>query len=236
MTDANATGEATTKQPVSSGVDALIRRLKQEGADEGRAEAQKLIADAETRARNILAQAEATAKSRTDTAAQEADRTKRAGEEALKLAMRDAVLELKDGLSSRFARQVEGVVAKLSSDEELLKHMILAVASRARSEAGIDNAKELEIILPRTVVGLDELRRNPQELREGALGRFALASAADMLRAGVTFARSGDDRGGIRIVLKEGGIQVDLTDVAVADVILRHLQPRFRALLEGVVS
>ena len=228
--------DATAQQPVSSGIDALIQRLKQEGVDEGRAEAQKVVADAEARARDVLAKAEATAKSRTDAAAQEADRLKRAGEEALKVAMRDAVLELKEGLSTRFARQVQGVIAKLSTDEEVLKRMILAVASRARGEAGTDNVQELEIILPRTVVGLDELRRNPQELREGALSRFALASAADMLRAGVTFARSSDDVGGIRIVLKENGVMVDLTDAAVADVILRHLQPRFRALLEGVVS
>jgi len=86
------------------------------------------------------------------------------------------------------------------------------------------------------VIGLDELRLNPREMREGSLGQFALQSAADMLRAGVTFWRSSDDAGGIRIVLKDSGVVVDLTDAAVADVILRHLQPRFRAMLEGVVS
>jgi len=227
---------AAIQQPVSSGIAALIQRLKQEGADEGRAEAQKFVADAEARARELLAQAEAKAKQRTDAAAQEADRLKRAGEEALKVAMRDAVLEFKEDLSSRFAQQVEGAVAKLSTDEGVLKSMILAVASRARNEAGIDNAKQLEIILPRTVVGLDELRRNPRESHEGAFSQFALASVADMLRNGVTFTRSTEDAGGFRVVLKDTGVLVDLTDAAVAAVILRHLQPRFRALLEGVVS
>jgi V/A-type H+-transporting ATPase subunit E len=223
-------------QPTSSGIEALIERLKQEGVDQGNAEAQKLIATAEARAQEILAKAEAEAKHRTDAAAQEADRLRRAGEEALKVAMRDAVLELKEGLATRFAERVRGVIAKLSTDEEVLKKMILAVASRARAEADIDEAKEIEIILPRTVVGLDELSRNPQELREGALSQFALAAAADMLRAGVTYARSGDETGGIRVVLKDDGVAVDLTDAAVAGVILGHLQPRFRALLEGVVS
>jgi V/A-type H+-transporting ATPase subunit E len=223
-------------QPTSSGIEALIERLKQEGVDQGNAEAQKLIATAEARAQEILAKAEAEAKHRTDAAAEEADRLRRAGEEALKVAMRDAVLELKDGLTTRFAERVRGVVAKLSTDEEVLKKMILAVASRARTEADIDEAKEIEVILPRTVVGLDELSRNPQELREGALSQFALAAAADLLRAGVTYARSGDEAGGIRVVLKDDGVAVDLTDAAVAGVILGHLQPRFRALLEGVVS
>jgi V/A-type H+/Na+-transporting ATPase subunit E len=228
--------DATIKEPVSSGIDALINRLKKEGADEGRAEAQKLIAEAEARASDILAKADATAKSRTDDAAQESDRLKRAGKEALKVAMRDAVLELKDGLSGRFAQRVRGTIAKLSTDDDVVKRMILAVASRARDEVGVDNARELEVILPHAVIGLDELRLNPREMREGSLGQFALQSAADMLRAGVTFGRSSDDAGGIRIVLKDSGVVVDLTDAAVADVILRHLQPRFRAMLEGVVS
>src|SRR5208283_1408326 len=96
--------EATLQQPVSSGIDTLIQRLKQEGADEGRAEARKLVTDAEARARELLAEAEAQAKRRTDTAAQEADRLKSAGEEALKVAMRDAVLEFKEQLINRFAQ------------------------------------------------------------------------------------------------------------------------------------
>lgn len=30
-------------------------------------------------------------------------------------------------------------------------------------------------------------------------------------------------------------VEVDLTDQAIAKLLLRHLQPRFRALLEGVI-
>src|SRR5271165_6388170 len=213
---------ATIPQPISSGIDALIQRLKQEGTDEGRAEARKLVADAEARAAELLARAEAAAKRRTDDASQEADRLMRAGAEALKVAMRDAVLEFKSDLSGRFAQQVRGVVARLSTDEEVLKGMILAVANRARSEVGIDDAKHLEIILPRSVFELDDPRGDPGKARETALSQFALASVADMLRAGVTFARSGDDAGGIRVVLKDTGVLVDLTDAAVAVVILRH--------------
>jgi V/A-type H+-transporting ATPase subunit E len=108
--------QATAQNQVSAGIDGLIQRLKREGVDEGRAEAQKVVAEAEARARAIVAKAEAEAKRRTDAATQEADRLKRGGEEALKVAMRDAVLELKDGLSTRFARQVQGAIAKLSTD------------------------------------------------------------------------------------------------------------------------
>jgi V/A-type H+/Na+-transporting ATPase subunit E len=114
--------------------------------------------------------------------------------------------------------------------------MILAVAGRARGEANVDGAADVEILLPRAAVGLDDLRRNPEEMREGSLIHFVAASAASILREGVTFGRADDEHGGIRVALRDRGVTVDLTDRAVADVILIHLQPRFRALLEGVVK
>jgi V/A-type H+-transporting ATPase subunit E len=36
--------------------------------------------------------------------------------------------------------------------------------------------------------------------------------------------------------LQEGEIQVDLTPERVAEVLLEHLHPRFRAILEGTVK
>jgi len=109
------------------------------------------------------------------------------------------------------------------------------VAGRAREEAAVDAAREVEVVLPRTLVSLDELRRKPEELREGSLTQFVVATAGDLLRSGLTYTRSDDESEGIRLVLTEEGLVVDLTDTAVASVILRHLQPRFRALLESVV-
>lgn len=225
-----------TTKPESAGIEALIERLRQEGVDEGRAEAERVVAEAESRARTILTEAETEAKSRRDSAEAEVDRLKRAGNEALEIAMRDAVLELKQGLTERFAEQVSGTVSELLRDDEMLKRMVLAIAARARADADLDDVKDIDVILPRAVVGLDDLRRKPEELREGSLTHFAATAAADMLRKGVRFSRAEDEAGGIRLTLTEEGVVVDLTDKAVAQVILRHLQPRFRALLENVVS
>ena len=225
-----------TTKTESSGIEDLIARLRQEGVDEGRAEAERVVSEAQTRATAILTEAEAEAKSRLDAAETKIDRQKRAGNEALKIAMRDAVLELKQGLAEQFAEQVRGTVSDLMRDDDMLQRMILAVAARSRTEAGLDDAKSIDVILPRAVVGLDDLKRKPEELREGSLTHFAATTAADMLRKGVSFARAEDDADGIRVRLTDEGLIVDLTDRAVADVILRHLQPRFRALLENVVS
>lgn len=221
---------------VASGIEALIARLTKEGVDEGNAEATRIVAEAEARARATIAKAEEDAAAKVAAAKAEADRLHRGGEEALKVAMRDAVLELKESLTRGFAEEVRGAVQHMTRDDDVLRRMVIAVAGRAREEAGVDGSEDVEIVLPRSVVGLEELRRKPEELKEGSLTHFVAAAAADTLRNGVSFERSSESADGISVVLKDSGVVVDLTDKAVADVILRHLQPRFSALLEGVVS
>lgn len=228
--------DQTTPQAVSSGIEALISRLKDEGVGEGRAEAERLVADAQKRAHRITEKAEAEAKTTVETAKREADALRRAGEDALKVAARDTILDLKSQLEKRFSEQVAKSVAAAMRDESLLQKMILEVTGRARAESGADRAAKVEVVLPRTVVGLDELRRKPESLREGSLAHFAAAAAADMLREGVTFLRAEDEEGGIRLKLADRGVELDLSDRAVAEAILVHLQPRFRALLEGIVK
>lgn len=222
-------------EPRSSGIDRLIERLRDEGVEEGRARAEAIVEEAGHRARRTIEEAEREAAAILQDARADADKLRTAANDALRVAMRDAVLDLKQQLADRFAGDVGRLVAEGMRDPALLERMILEVAGRARGEAGLDGEAALEVLLPRDVVGLDELRRRPDELREGALSRFVLQATGEMLRDGVTFGRSADSAGGIRIELTETGVALDLTDRAVAGVILAHLQPRFRALLEGVV-
>jgi len=223
-------------QTTAAGIEALIARLRGEGVEAGRAEAQKLVDAAQARAAEILRAAEQEATETRGAARADSERMRRSGEEALRTAMRDTVLELKDTLGRRFAEDVRGTVTTLMREDDTLRRMVLALAARTREEAGLDSAAALEIVLPRAVVGLDDLRRSPEELREGTLAHFVAAATAGLLREGVTFSRAEDGADGIRMQLTEAGITVDLSDRAVAEVLLRHLNPRFRALLEGVVS
>ena len=59
---------------VSSGVEALIQRLRDEGVENGRAQAEKIVADAEARAGWILKQAEEDVQRIRKQATEEADR------------------------------------------------------------------------------------------------------------------------------------------------------------------
>jgi len=228
--------DEVSAQRTASGLEALIARLRDEGVTAGRAEAERIVSEAEASARAIVDKAEADARARVDAARKEVEGLRRGGEEALRAAARDTVLDLKGNLTRRFAEDVGKTVSDALRDEDMLKKMILAIVGRAREDGGVDRSAEIEVILPRSVAGLDDLRRRPEELREGTLTHYVVATAGEMLRAGVSFGRADDDAEGLRVKLHDRGVTVDITDKAVAEAILEHLQPRFRALMEGVVK
>ncbi len=222
-------------EPVSSGVDALIARLREDGVSAGRSDAEQIVADARAQAKRILDEATAEAKSKLETAHRESDAYRSAGEQALKSAMRDAVLEMKAQLMDRFSADVKRLVSHDLADPEMLRRMILEVAGRAQDRTGLDEAEALDVILPESAVGMEELRGDPDELQKGRLTGFVLGLTGEMMRDGVTFSASDDMGSGVRVHVAEKEITVDLTDEAVADLLLKHLQPRFRAILEGIV-
>lgn len=222
-------------EPVSSGVDALIARLREDGVSAGRSDAEKIVADARAQAKRILDEATAEAKSKLETAHRESDAYRSAGEQALKSAMRDAVLEMKAQLMDRFSADVKRLVSHDLADPEMLRRLILEVAGRARDRTGLDEAETLDVILPESAVGMEELRGDPDELQKGRLTGFVLGLTGEMLREGVSFSATEDMNSGVRVHVAEKEITVDLTDEAVADLLLKHLQPRFRAILEGIV-
>lgn len=220
----------------SSGVEALIERLRDEGVADGRRQAQELITEARHESERILAEAKDEAEAILRQAREEAEMVRNAGEEALRTAMRDTVLKMKGHLSTRFSEEVRRLVAAEMAQEAFLEQLILEVAGRVRRDAGLDRAAQIEILLPEDVVGLEELRRHPEKLREGSLSHFVLSVASGLLRDGVELRSSDRLAGGIRVSLQGGEIQVDLTPDKVAEVLLEHLHPRFRAILEGTVK
>ncbi len=220
----------------SSGVEALIARLRDEGVAAGREQAEQIVSEGQRKADKLTRDAEQQAKDIVAKAKEEADSLRRAGEEALRVAMRDTVLQMKTQLSSRFSNEVRRLVAKEMQQEAFLQRLILEVAGRAREEANLDAADDMEIILPRDIVGLEDLKRRPEALSEGSLAHFVLNAANNLLRDGVRFSVAEGDQTGIVVTMQQGEIQVDLTDAQVAAALLEHLHPRFRAILEGTVK
>jgi V/A-type H+-transporting ATPase subunit E len=225
-----------TQDLASSGVETLIERLRDEGVLAGRSEAERIEAEAKRQAARIVREAEARAQQIVETASQQAETLRKGGEEALRIAMRDTVLRLKAELSDRFSDEVKRLIAAKMEQGAFLERLILEVAATGRAEAGLDAGQAVEIQLPKALVSPEELRRDPLELREGSLSHFVLSLAGNILAAGVTFAVDHQESRGIRLSLKDKDVQIDLTDDKVAAILLAHLQPRFRAILEGTVK
>ena len=229
----NAKDERRGEEAISYGVEELIDRLREEGVKAGRKEAERIVADAEARARWLVSQAQDEADNLIAKARKESQALKTSADDALQVAARDMLLSLRERLSHRFAGEVRRLVADKLSDQEFLSRLILEIAGK-QSEVLAD-AEPVELLLPRQALELDELRRNPGELQAGEMTDLVLGITESMLREGISLRISDSDTEGIVARMIADEIQVEVTTDAVTSLLLEHLQPRFRALLEGIV-
>ena len=142
---------------------------------------------------------------------------------------------MKEQLAQQFSDEIGRLVQGEMEQVVLLERLILELAGRVRADAGLDEAAQIDILLPEGARDLADLRDDPDELRHGELSRFVVEIAGDMLRKGVTLTPSKQIKEGIRIRLTDQQIEIDLSSEAIAKHLLEHLLPRFRALLEGMV-
>ena len=222
---------SNTESSVSVGVQELLEKLRKQGVNSGRTEGEKLLSEARAKAETIVADAQKEAEGIVATARKEADFTENSGRESLEMAARDTVLNLKSYLLENFSQKLRETVALELKNEGLLQKMIVEVAGRS----GVSSEGSVDIILPENVVGVEDLQEHPEKLKTGTLMSFVVQQAREVLKDGVTFSVSGDIQSGITFCLKDKDIQVNMDENAVSDMLLRHLQPRFRALLEGII-
>jgi V/A-type H+-transporting ATPase subunit E len=225
-----------TKPIASAGVEALIERLKNEGVTAGQEKAEDLVINAQKHAEWIIEEAELEANALLEKARKEATDLKTAGQDALKLATRDALLKLRDTLLGSFSHEVMRVVGEKMTDQMFVEKLILALAGTVREKTGIDKNEEIIISLPEDVIGVDELRTKPEELKQGLLSQYTASLAANLLREGVHFEISDDIEAGLSVRLVDNAMEIDFTDKTVAALLLEHIQPRFRVLLQGIVK
>ena len=227
---------AKAEQQVSSGVEALIERLRQEGVQQGRKEAEQIVEDARQQAKNLIISAKTEAEAIVREARADAKRMETSGREALHIAARDTILDMKATLMQRFTSDVERLISAEMNEKTLIQKLVLEIVQHTREDVDIKDDEDMEVILPRDVVGLEDLRRRPEKFEQDTLTHFVRSLTGGMLRKGIVFKASEDISAGIRVRLTDRNIEIDLTDESVATLLLEHLQPRFRAMLEGIVK
>jgi V/A-type H+-transporting ATPase subunit E len=215
----------------SSGVQQLVDQLKREGVEEGEKQADQVVAKARQQAADLVDQAQREADQLLAKAKAEAQRTRAAGEEALRLAGRDAVQTLKTQLHDHFRDRVKKLVDHTLDDPQFLQRLVLEIASAA---VPADADQPLRLLLPDHVATVEELGEHPESVTEPSLTKFTVDMVADTLREGISLQTSGSNEPGIRVQMVNDDVEIDLTSDAIADLLMRHLVPRFRvAMTDG---
>lgn len=218
-----------TETKESSGVQELIDRLHDEGVTKGEGEAENLIKQARKQSMEILDQARKEAEEITAKARDDGKRTKESGEEALRLASRDAILKLKEAFHQEFENRVRQLVAYRLKDQTFMERLILEIAGRSVPE---DKSQPMQLLLPGDEVTKEDLEGGVADVQEGTLSHFVLGLAGDVLREGMTFGVSDDADTGVKIRLQEEDVEIELTDETITALLMQFMLPRFRAILE----
>lgn len=217
----------------SAGVESLINRLRDQGIGEGRSQAEALITAAQQQAAEIIAAAKQEADAVLAKSKEESMKLKIAGEDAVRLAARDMILSMEGDLLNEFVNRLRRMVKGALADPAFLERIILEVAGKvAPALAG----QKAELLLPPEFVSMEDLQRKPEEASPGTLMHFVLSLGGGMLREGMSFGVSDEGAAGIRVRLVDEDVQIEVTENAVSELLLRHMLPRFRALLRGAVA
>jgi len=120
------------------------------------------------------------------------------------LAIRDTELMLESKLKARFAEHVKHLVSSELEDKEFLKQLVLKIAGSSCSS--IPEEKGLDLLVARE-------KLDPLVLE---------------ISGTVT------DNAGIRIRMKGEDVEIDLSDNAITEILLKYLLPRYSAILRGV--
>lgn len=223
---------------ISQGIETLIERLKQDGVSAGRAEAEKLVSIAQEKANGLLNDAQAKSQALIAEAHQTILQEKKAAEDALRLAAQNMRLELRHSLMDRFTQEVKRLVHKELDNESMIRQLIFLIATDTVKQLEAFKAQHIEIQLPEKVLDFNEIRTDPGLLDKDPLKALVQSLTSQMLKAGmsVVINPNSNQSPGIKINLVDDEIVLDLTEEAVSCLLVKHMQPRFRALLEGLLQ
>jgi V/A-type H+-transporting ATPase subunit E len=211
----------------SAGVQDLISRIRDEGVESGKQEAGRLVSKAQLQATRLVEDARTEVAELRKKARAEIANEKNASLAALKLAARDTSLQLEADIVSAFEGYVKRLVSPALRDPELIQALVLVLAGHAVEKFVKD--QEIRVFVSDVLFKeAGESSDLDERTKQAVLG-----ITGEILREGIELIPSSDVAGGARVQLVDENLEVDLTDETVHKVLLKHLLPRFRAILEG---
>lgn len=216
-----------------SGVQKLIDRLRNDGVVAGQEQTRLLLEEARKKADKILADAKAEADRMRKDAQEKNEAEKVQTMEALRLAARNTEQELENGLRKSFESHVKRLVSKKVREEEFLGQLLLAIVGSAAEK--IPSDQSVEVLIPENVLQATPKGRTAvTDEGQEHLRNFVHSVTKDMLREGVELQPSSEISGGVKVRIVDEDVVFDFSENALSNLILKHLLPRYRAIMEGV--
>ncbi len=193
----------------------LTDKLYGEGLEKGRAEAERLVAEAEAKAVKIVAEAEEQAAQIVRKAEDKAADIQKNSMTEIALAGKQAVSKIKNEIADLvIAKSTDAALKGTALDADFIKSMLLEVA---KNWNGASSKTELKALLP-------------ESAEKEFAARFG-ASAGELLAAGIEVGYSRNVRSGFKIGEKDGGYYISFTDESFAALMHEYLREKVSRML-----
>ncbi|MBO7265380.1 MAG: hypothetical protein J6U91_04035 [Alistipes sp.] len=192
----------------------LTQKLYNDGLEKGRAEAERLVAEAKQEAAKILADARAEADAIAKAAQDRAEDIAKNAMTEITLAGRQAVSKIKTEITEAIILKSTGAAVKAASiDATFVKDMLLTVARNWNSAAEVS----LKALLP--------------EEKRAEFDAAMQKSADELLKAGVEVGYSKEVKTGFKVGEKSGGYYISFTDESFDALLKEYLREKVANML-----
>jgi V/A-type H+-transporting ATPase subunit E len=196
----------------------ITQKLYEEGLSKGRSEGDRIVAEAEARAKKIIAEAEEKAKRIERKAEQNAQELQKNTLTEISLAGREAVSRIREEIAGAVVASSLGVgFHKAGIDPGFMRDFLLAVAGHWRGEGA--EKVSLEALMPAA--------------RKKELDAAFEGSVKALLKEGVEVGYSRDVRSGFKVGEKGGGYYIGFSDENFEALLGQYLREKATTILYG---
>ncbi|MFD2157689.1 hypothetical protein ACFSW8_02125 [Rubritalea tangerina] len=206
----------------ASGVKELIEKIRHEGVASAEKEAASILHDAKREAASIIASAKSDSAQMLEEARQTIETEKHATEEAIKLAARDTIKELGEGVSRAFDRQLQRFIHKELADETLLRELVIAIGGQASESVAQHDA--VEVLLH---------YEEGDEVAEKRIHDLIFHLSQESFREGMTLRPEACGQNGVTINIVGDDLRVEITEETLTELLTHQLLPRYRSILRS---
>lgn len=194
----------------------LTKKLYDEGLEKGRAEADRMVAEARDEAAKIVAEARAQAEDIVRKAEAKAEDVEKNTMTEIALAGKQAAANIKSGIASMIvAKATAAGVKEATLDPAFIKQMLLSVATNWN---GADAGKvELKALLP--------------EAERAKLDAAFTKSAQELLAAGIEVGYSKEVKTGFKVGARDGGYYISFSDADLDALLGEYLREKVSDML-----